>query len=68
MMMLYLGYQKNRGLYNERYHKLAPIFSFLGLYSGAMSMATTVIFIILAAGITNLAWIEEKKKNKEKMN
>ncbi len=42
-------------------------FLFLGLYSGAMSIATTVIFIILAVGITYLAWIEEKKE-KQRQN
>ena len=42
-------------------------FLFLGLYSGAMNIATTLIFIILAGGITYLAWIEEKKE-KQRQN
>jgi len=42
-------------------------FLFLGLYSGAMSIATTVIFIIIAGGIIYLAWIEEKKEKLRKM-
>jgi len=41
-------------------------FLFLGLYSGAMSIATTVIFIILAAGIVYLAWLEEKKEKQRR--
>ncbi len=42
-------------------------FLFLGLYSGAMSITTTVIYIFIGCGIIYLAWIEEKKEKLIKM-
>jgi len=42
-------------------------FLFLGLYSGAMSITTIVIFIVLSGGILYLAWLEEKKEKQRKI-
>ncbi|WP_019026029.1 hypothetical protein [Colwellia piezophila] len=48
---------------------LVLILIFAGVYSGAMSIAAAVIFMIIGGGpLIYLAWIQEKKeklKNKE---
>lgn len=41
-------------------------FLILGLYSGAMSIVATVMFIIIASFLTYLAWLEDKKEKLRK--
>ena len=41
-------------------------FLILGLYSGAMSIVATVMFIIIAGFLTYLAWLEDKKEKLRK--
>lgn len=40
---------------------IISFFLFLGLYSGAMSLLATIIFIFIAGLLIFLAWTEEKK-------